>query len=477
MMKPLRLMLFVLLLAACSTGEVGVLPTVVETAVVVNSDVAVTATLPIPTYTSVPLTPTSLLEPSSTPTTLPTATQVLATSTPLPSPTPNPFIQGTLYFIWQPEPKPAPEDMGPGEVPAKSLYVAIPGQALAEWEITPILTDIRCFCQPLLSPDKSQLAFIQTEDSNQDGYFYSSEDRQTLYTYDLQANRLTRLDHFDFSEQFSWLSDNQTLLYRYKYNSNWGLTKTDGLPSVPLVNNPQGTSENPLNIRHIVNSPNGQLQAIIISVSPARLQLALFDITQRTAAPILDANGVDILVTWSPDNKRLAATLIAEAQELYAIDTETLTVVQILTTESLEKRVYPPVWSEQGDWLAFIQDKTTLWGWHQPTAIVEQLASKSFVGSPVWAPHEDIVAVNFTTDEVGGILLANPAEKSLSELVLDSQPIGSPIWTPDGEWLLFPAKRNEATGYYMIHRQGGDIYPVFDTTGLYEPSDFFWLSN
>ncbi|MCA9968471.1 MAG: hypothetical protein KC423_29705, partial [Anaerolineales bacterium] len=81
------------------------------------------------------------------------------------------------------------------------------------------------------------------------------------------------------------------------------------------------------------------------------------------------------------------------------------------------------------------------------------------------------------TDEAGGILLANPAEKSLAELTLDSVPLGSPIWTPDGQWLLFPAKQNETTGYYLIHRQGGDVYPVFDTTGLYEPTDFFWLSD
>ncbi|MCA9999990.1 MAG: PD40 domain-containing protein, partial [Anaerolineales bacterium] len=421
--------------------------------------------------------------PSPTAAPLPTATPV-----PEPSATAVPFTQGTLYFIWQSGIKPAPEDMGLDEVSAKSLYAAIPGQTPDEWQIISILTDIRCFCQPKLSPDNSQLAFIQTEDSNQDGYFYTSEDRQTLYTYNLLENQLTRIDHFDFSEQFSWLHDNQSLLY--KYGASWGLVSVDGSPPKALIENQQSISEGVLYefIRAIVNSPNGQLQAVTneLGVGTAtggfrplgNVQLALFDPDQTSMVPIFDAKGINnILATWSPDNQWLAATLIAETQEIYVIDTKTATATHLVTTESLKKRVYPPVWSAQGNWLAFIQDQATLWSWYQPTATVEQLASKNFVGSPVWSPHEDVVVVSFTRDEGGGILVVNPAEKSLAELTLDSTPIGSPIWTPDGQWLLFPARQNETTGYYLIHRQGGDVYPVFDTTGLYEPTDFFWLSD
>ncbi len=468
-LRSLSLCVLLLLVAACSAGEAA-LPTRVvisdlATSLPTHTPISQTATPPATNTPTLPPTDTATPEPSPTATALPTATPFV------------PFTQGTLYFIWHPEPKPAPEDMGQDEVPAKNLYAAIPGQTPGEWEIRLVLPNIRCFCQPKLSPEKSQMAFVQTEDSNQDGYFYTSEDRQTLYTYSFIEQHLTRLDHFDFSEQFSWLSNNETLLYRYRYNINWGLAKTDGSPSVPLGGDLQATPEAPLNIRHLDNSPNGLLQTVAIWTSSSRIQLALFDITQKAITPILDANGIDILVTWSPDNQWLAATLIAGTQELYVINMETLIATQIVTTENSEKRVYPPAWSSKGDWLAFVEDNTTLWSWHQSTATVTQLASKNFVGSPIWSPQEDVVAVSFTTDVAGGILLANPAEKSVAELTLDGVPLGPPIWTPDGQWLLFPAKQNETTGYYMIYRQGGEVYLVFDTTGLYEPSDFFWLSN
>ncbi|MCA9994433.1 MAG: PD40 domain-containing protein [Anaerolineales bacterium] len=407
---------------------------------------------------------------------------------PEPSATAVPFTQGTLYFIWQSGIKPAPEDMGQDEVPAKNLYALSPGKTPDTWTLVPILGDIRCECSPKLSPDKSQMAIVLVEDTNQDGYFYTPEDRQTLYIYDFSQKTLMRLEHEDLLHKFSWTHDNHNLLYQY--GANLGLVPADGSPPKALIENQRSISEGALYefIRAIVNSPNGQLQVVTneLGVGTAiggfrplgNVQLALFDPAQASMVPIFDAKGINnILATWSPDNQWLAATLIAETQEIYVIDTKTVTAIQLVTTESLKKRVYPPVWSAQGNWLAFIQDKATLWSWHQPTTTVEQLASKNFVGSPVWSPHEDVVAVSFKTDEAGGILLANPAEKSLAELALDSVPLGSPIWTPDGQWLLFPAKQNETTGYYLIHRQGGDVYPVFDTTGLYEPTDFFWLSD
>lgn len=170
-----------------------------------------TPILPTTTYTPVPNTHTPTPENTVTtilvPTLLPTLT---ASATPLPTNTITvPLPIGYIIFVW------SDDTFDPLSIRHSNLYLASPGPVVDQWEVQPILNDL-VMGQIELSLDETMLAFNLWEDTDGNGEVSSrsSNDINNLYVYNLNnlsLNRVTANSHSTFG--FSWLGDNQTLIY------------------------------------------------------------------------------------------------------------------------------------------------------------------------------------------------------------------------------------------------------------------------
>jgi Tol biopolymer transport system component len=435
-------------------------PMGMETAVLTNTPDLTSA------YTYTP-------QPSIMPTSAPIATldPSIATDTTL-----RPFIEGQLIFIWNPSPKPSPEEMGPGEFPTSNMYRALPGETPDSWTIQPILTDLR-IGESFIAPDRKKVALYLLEDTNADGTFRIESDVYKLYIYHFGTDLLEQVvDNMGFTVRLSWLPDSQAIIA--PQDTNISFITLDGSSAQALTNQgpypPDGLVFNP------VVSPDGKLLAITLlsGVALSTNTITLFDLEDRAFKPLADLADVATLyisISWSPNSEWLAFTN-GSNRGLSIVNTKTTDVMEL---SSGETRCFP-AWSSIGLQLAYTCGGT-LSLWNANSQMTESLASAEAVGPPVWSPTGDFIATSFVEDGRTGLWITEPISnsKQVIDLSTTAKPvIWSPIiWSPDGEWLLFLSEKGNQSGYYIINRLGGEPYLVLDTTGLFLPHDFVWLSN
>lgn len=165
--------------------------------------------LPTPTHlTSVqPIMATTQLTPAPTIQTTQTPVPPTATfvpQTPIPTNTPlqtetatsEPFTQGSILFLWDQATPPVADGSVEFE-PTVNLYLAKPGTAPDEWQIEPLLIQLRAITPVYLSPDNKKLALLILEDTNNDGAYFTSDIYQ-IYVYSLSDGSLVQIDNPEF---------------------------------------------------------------------------------------------------------------------------------------------------------------------------------------------------------------------------------------------------------------------------------------
>lgn len=442
-------------------GLLGCLPS--------QAPLQITVTRPITTLaTETPLLLVAVTEASPPSTSTPSSIQ--PTQTPIPpttaptitlSSTTNfePFTQGSIIFLWNQVTPPAPD--GPSEFePTVNLYLAQPGASPEDWQIHPLLTNLRAY-SAYLSPDQSKLALLILEDSEQ---YYNGIYR--IHVYAFVDGSLTRIENPDYLDSLSWLADSQSVIYPQDRNLfRIGLDN----PSPELLTNYPTPSPEEFDgrIGQLAGSPNGQFQAL--NVYPD--SLAIFDMDTKEMFHIADRLGRDhLILKWSPNNQWLTFTHDF-GLSLFVVNVNTLSVSELATEPT---SIYYPSWSPDGRWLAFTQSsKLSLWD--SETETVRELTSAHYIGVPAWSPNGTTIATGFVEEDRWGILVVDLVSGNRQELVFGMIP-SEVFWSPDGEWLLFHAGQNDQTGLYVTNRNGGDPYLVIDTTGkLHTPEYVTWL--
>ncbi|GIK57187.1 MAG: hypothetical protein HND44_02395 [Chloroflexi bacterium] len=463
---------FILALLGCTPEQTAV--QVTTTRAVVTSPAETSTPSPAPA-TETPLPPTFTavsvtLKPSQTPVS-PTATSAAdPTSTPLPDPTLEPFTPGSILILWNEAPTPSPDEAPEGGSmefePTVNLYLAQPGSMPEDWEVQPLLTNLRALAPAYLSPDQTKLAFLNYEPGASRGCLC---DFYKIQVYNLLDKSLLQVDNAEYLDTLSWLPDSQSIVFPQE--KDIFVARLDETSPQLITNNSDSSSDwFEGQIGQLVSSPDGRFQAL--NVYPDGL--AIFKMDSGETFQVTDGLGRDHLtLKWSPNSQWLAFTPDFN-QGLFVVNAHTLQITD-LATESTP-HYYFPAWAPDSKHLAFSQ-QNTLFLWDSETHLANELTNSDYMSEPSWSPDGSRIAAGFIQGEQNGIMVIDPGSGQRQDFPLEIF-TNSVIWSPDGQWLLFPLVQSDKSGLYVMSIEEGMPYLILDTSGkLHIPKYITWLSN
>ncbi len=460
-MKQRLLLLLTLFLTACAVAETG-------TAV----PLTITPGVTLSPY-STASTPLAQVTATTEPTDIPPipAVTTAPTDTPQPTPTPIPPPTGRIYFMW--DPLSDPDDL---PNPVHNLYVAIPGDGPGDWHIETVLTELVGIPVVALSPDKTKLAFTALEDANNDGsvslegasrYF----DAPNIFVYSLMDNSLRRItDNFPRTYHLAWSHDSQRLVYQ---------NSTDVYITNLFSGEEELLSAFPDYVQELAWAPDGRYLLIRIYGG----EIYLYDnITGTVISLDIEKQGSNL--SWSPDSQWLASNELGP-RGLFLIATPTTEVISLVP--------YPAfsyfAWSHNRRYLAFTNEtrfegsifaRTSFWLWDVERKETIHLAETGRIFNIIWSSDSQTITIGVLHEDRGELtrfdLLNNQSSLLLTVPgIIELRPLA---WSPDEEWLLFYNKdSNRKSTLNLIHKSGGEIYRLLDTTDTFMPYSFFWLTN
>lgn len=467
-------------LMGCQTNKGSVPPAVSQLpSVVLSPTVPLLATAP-----STSLVATLLPSPTSTPSPIP-----LPTLLPTLTATATPFVNGEIYFLWNPEK--LPEELGL-HFPLYHLYRAIPSHEKGQWEIEAILTDL----EPgsvFLSPDQTHLAIINSH-TKDDAYRYPTQ----IDIFSLQSNQVefvismnVQIDNGFSVDDLFWMPDGQTIIYA-KNSNLFSVSLESPEVSLPLTNNPPyPTLGNPFKlIQTLTGSSMGNLLALNIlpgiGVENGGIQqislgdIYVFSLQTHTFSLIKSNIGSErVDLALDPTEQWLAFTGERNLG-LWLVELNTMESVKLVDSD----QVSFPVWSPDKHWLTF-NDNLGLYFWDNQTQIIKKIVSGRYFSRSVWSPNGEILAVGIIQEGETHLVLIN----NTVQIVLD-MPINlliastgaykqqNPfVWAPDEDWILFPTYQADSTGfqYHIIEVATGEIFPFIDTRETNIAYDFLWV--
>lgn len=429
--------------------------------------------VPSPTFSGPALNPAPVtattaptpMETAARPTALPT----LLPPTPAPEPTIAWFFEpptGQIFFFYAPDPL----DFEPhGELNEYNLYRAEATGNPNEWQIITIFTQT-VPSSILLSPDRTKLSVLLTYDTNGDGQLNAGppdlKDLKDIFIYDLLQKKIQQLTATSAVESaisdFDWMPDSQRLLAKYAYEAK----------NIPIDSSSPTTifTVSDFALQRSSLSPNGNL-LVLSTTGPAigegafqgsgRLQAFMID---KSAFTILQDDGVFLNMTrpvWSPNGNWLA---YGNARgQTFILNANTLSLSPLLADA---ERTYPVGWSRDDHWLSVVKNSNSLLLWNSETQETTELLVGDEINNPIWSPLDNQIAVSLTHDEMEELLLVN-AETGNTQSLLSPAPeqhIQPYSWSPDGNWLLLLIETPDNAGLFILHLESHSIFLVMNTT-------------
>ncbi len=469
-MKTFRfsfILVLVWLLVGCGVeGEAATAP---------PTRVAVVANTAAPTQLPVTDTPVVMDTAVSLPTSVSTNTAT-PQPTAAPTDTPVPPPPGEIVFLWSPEPE---YDLAP--LP-QNLYFVKPGNAAGEWGLETTLTKLHG-ADLYLSPDNTQFALRQFEDTNEDGVIsVQGTDLSNIYLYPLADKALTRLTDVktkDFVE-VAWLPDSQQFTYAVEKD-------------IYLFDLEDSVSSKYLSLPGRVHdhqwSPDGHWLAIVSGLSDETGsapggesdRFDLYDVETNRLIPVVSKLGGS-RINWSPDSQWFAFSHDSSNLGLYVSSINDLVSIQLSSGLSFAS------WSPDGQWLAFTTQMGSgnLYSWNPDTLSTELLLEgHGRVSQPIWSPDSRYLAIALNAEEESNLLVVDVNNKTTSTLLMGPKPVPQPgparwplemlSWSPDGQWILFEASGEDNRTFSIVNHTNGESFVVLDFTGTAVPVNVYWL--
>jgi TolB protein len=147
------------------------------------------------------------------------------------------------------------------------------------------------------------------------------------------------------------------------------------------------------------------------------------------------------------------------ARELYQIDTQTRQITRL--TRHLSHDAYP-VWSPDGQWLAFCSERKGPWAiWVSKGGVIGQekqlLKPRSWDAYPVWTPDSKALVFASKRRKSVDIYRIDIESRALKQLTDHEADETQPSVSPDGRWLAFVSNRRGPLHIFIQDLQTGNL--------------------
>jgi Tol biopolymer transport system component/DNA-binding winged helix-turn-helix (wHTH) protein len=215
-------------------------------------------------------------------------------------------------------------------------------------------------------------------------------------------------------------------------------------------------------------SPDASSMAFVDDVN-GRAQVWVKSVTGNHARQLTFVDGTDVAWTrWSPSGDRIYFNYDGGIWFVPAIGGAPRRVVSHGKNPSLSldgaALVYEGLGMGDGDlgiWLASADGA-------EPRRVISR--PYAIASMPSVAPDGRLIAFfKSSGGPLGDLWIVPTAGGTPSRLTFDDAEMGSPTWTPDGRFVIFPSKRAGSRTLWGIPAAGGEAVPI--TTGAGEDSD------
>ena len=305
---------------------------------------------------------------------------------------------------------------------------------------------------PAWSPSRSQIAYIAVIVTKP-----PPPNPHHIYSMNLAEGSVSGLTSGGTKSRIplAWSPDGRKILFAFRSYSN---PYYKGLKSDDIyVMDVDGK-----NLMELTNSPEIEETA---SWSPDGTQIAFDRWLGETGSSIfvMDANGensqrltfepgINVAPHWSPDGNNIAFLSNRDgAPRIYTMERDGQNVLQI--THHRRKFDGAPTWSPNGRWLAIGSGDEQSWGLYliDPQGLKETPILRSKVNQldgramfrPAWSPDsQNLIYVDPEANDDVGLMRIQTEGGLPTQLNTDGLEYWwSPVWSPDGNSLLFGAKK------------------------------------
>ena len=307
----------------------------------------------------------------------------------------------------------------------------------------------RTAIMPAWSPSRSQIAYIGVIVTKplppNPLHIYRmnlAEERVTVLTFGGTENRVP----------LAFRPDGRNILFAFQSSfdeeiesSDIYVMDADGKNMINLTNTPEKE-------QFASWSPDGKQIVFDISMVAGQSAIFVMGANGQNSRRLTFEPGINGAPHWSPDGNKIAFLSSRDGTpKIYTMNTDGQNVRQI--THRQRKFYGAPAWSPDGKWLAFTAGDERDWGLflidphgHDETPIIRSKVSQldgRVIFRPAWSPDSrNLIYIDPEADDDVGLMRIRADGGLPTQLIADGLEYWwSPVWSPDGNSLLFGAKK------------------------------------
>ena len=284
------------------------------------------------------------------------------------------------------------------------------------------------------------------------------------------------------------------IIFRSNRDGNFDLyvMNPDGSGVKKLASIPDSTAP-PTDNNGMISSPDGR-QVGFISDRDGNFEIYVVDLENGILTNLTRNPADDCSFAWSPDGKSIAfiserdaALMSAEralrTNDVYIMDSKGTNVLK-LTANNTTNSFGELSWSPDGKQLAFSMSSLSRNGPFVSNISVIGLDNFKLTiltspsdlvrGSPIWSPDGNHIL--YSVSRSGSCHLSVMNADGTEPVDLTEDDLGfviSEFWSPDGRYILFSSKKDNQYSFYIVKPDGTDMVTLskgpFDTSPSWSP--------
>ncbi len=296
------------------------------------------------------------------------------------------------------------------------------------------------------SPDGTKIVFIKADKAA--GYFLANADGSNEIPLEF------------FGGNFDWSPDSRKIVYQKKVavvdNDIFVYSLETGI-SANITNNPAFDADPSF-------SPDGK-QVVFASLRDGNAELYVVNADGSDVRRLTDNPSWDSHPVFSPDGTMIAFPSDRESEDsdVYLMRSDGTGAVKRLTDWKSNEAVGPGSWSPDGTKIVFVSDRdgnddifVVSAEAYRPQPILSD--EKSNLSFPSESPDGKLIAYQSNGPDKHGELRIFDVELKQSRLLMETENIDiAPIFSPDGEQIIFQAKAGTNTEIFSIRPDGTEL--------------------